>query len=147
MKLTTKGRYAVRAMLDLAMQENASLVLLKDIAERQEIPQRYLEQVMVALKTSGLVNSVRGACGGYALARQPADINLIDILRVSIGDICLVDCAKDPAVCSRSATCAARDIWVEVGAAIDGLLGAISLQDLVERQRNKSSNGSDMYFI
>lgn len=147
MKLSTKGRYAVRAMLDIAMQGNENPVMLRDISERQEISQRYLEQVMIALRTSGLVKSVRGSGGGYELSRQPADIKLADILQVSIGELCLVDCVKNPANCSQSLTCAARDVWAEVGQSINGVLESVSLQDLADRQREKLSDSPDTYSI
>ena len=146
-KLTKKAEYCVRAMLDMAMQGEGQLVLVKDIARRQEISERFLEHVMTTLKNAGLVTSSRGARGGFALARKPSEIKLLDILRVSIGDLCWSNCVHDPASCSRSATCVARDIWTEFGQVIENMAGALSLAQIVERQHAKLFNDGYMYQI
>lgn len=146
-KLTKKAEYCVRAMLDMAMQGEGQLVLVKDIARRQEISERFLEHVMTTLKNAGLVTSSRGARGGFALARKPSDIKLLDILRVSLGDLCWSNCVHDPASCSRAATCAARDIWTEFGQVIESMAGALSLAQIVERQQAKLFNDGYMYEI
>lgn len=147
MKLSTKGRYAVRAMLDLAMQDHQSLVLLKDIASRQELPERYLEHLMLSLKNAGLVRSNRGARGGYNLARDISEISVLEILRTTVGDICPVDCVTNSEDCPRASICAVRDVWIEINQAMCDLLGNLSLGELVERQRAKDSTGPGMYYI
>lgn len=147
MKLSTKGRYAVRAMLDLALNDDGNPVLLKDIARREEISERYLEHMMFSLRNAGLVRSIRGAHGGFVLARRPVEINLADILRVSIGDLCLCECVRNPDTCSRSPVCAVRDVWCEVSKAMEGVLGVVSLQDLADRQMAKRSAEPGMYYI
>ena len=91
MKLSTKGRYGMRAMLDLAQHYDDGLVLVKDVARRQEVSERYLEHLFLSLKTAGLVKSVRGARGGFALAKAPDKIKLMDIINVSEGPLALVD--------------------------------------------------------
>jgi len=147
MKLSTKGRYAMRAMLDLAQNYNDGLVLVKDVAKRQKISERYLEHLFLSLKTAGLVKSVRGAHGGFTLARSPYEIELIDIIRVCEGPLALVECVVDASVCPRSSQCATRDIWIELQAAMDGVLGSMNLQDLIERQQDKEQSSANIYNI
>ena len=147
MKLSTKGRYGMRAMLDLAQHYDDGLVLVKDIARRQGISERYLEHLFLSLKTAGLIKSVRGAHGGFTLARPPHKIKLMDILSVSEGQIALVDCVADASVCSRSSFCATRDLWTELQSVIGGVLSSKTLQDLVERQRVKEQPSANIYNI
>ena len=137
MKLSTKGRYGMRAMLDLAQHYHDGLVLVKDIAARQEISERYLEHLFLSLKTAGLVKSVRGAHGGFTLTSAPERIKLLDIIRVSEGPLVLVECVDDAGVCPRSSKCAARDVWLELQSAMDAVLASKTLQDLVALQQEK----------
>ena len=147
MKLSTKGRYGMRAMLDLAQHYDDGLVLVKDVARRQEVSERYLEHLFLSLKTAGLVKSVRGAHGGFTLSRSPNKIKLMDIISVSEGPLALVDCVVDASVCPRSSKCAARDLWHELQSAMGEVLGSLTLQDLVERQRVKERPSANMYNI
>ncbi len=147
MKLSTKGRYAMRAMLDLAQNYNNGLVLVKDIAKRQKISERYLEHLFLSLKTAGLVKSVRGAHGGFTLVKVPSKIKLIDIIRISEGPLALVECVVDAGICPRSSQCATRDVWIELQSAMDGVLSSITLQDLIERQQVKQQASTNMYNI
>ena len=147
MKLSTKGRYAVRAMLDLAQHYEDGLVLVKDVARRQGISERYLEHLFISLKTGGLVKSVRGARGGFTLAKAPNKIKLIDIVRVCEGPLALVGCIVDASICPRSSQCATRDVWSELQAAMTDVLGSKTLQDMVERQQLKEQPSSNMYNI
>ena len=147
MKLSTKGRYAVRAMLDLAQHYEDGLVLVKDIARRQGISERYLEHLFISLKKDGLVKSVRGAHGGFTLGRAPNEIKLIDIIRVCEGPLALVGCVVDAGVCPRSSQCVTRDIWSELQAAMSDVLGSKTLQDLIERQQSKEQLSADAYII
>ena len=137
MKLSTKGRYGMRAMLDLAQHYPDGLVLVKDVAARQGISERYLEHLFLSLKTAGLVKSVRGAHGGFALTSAPERIKLIDIIRVSEGPLVLVDCVEDAGACPRSSKCAARDIWLEMQSALHEVLDRKTLQNLLELQQAK----------
>ena len=109
----------------------------KDIAEREQISSAYLEQVIRPLLAAGLVRSSRGAKGGFQLAKAPERVRLSEVVQILDGSLMPVDCVKSPDTCSRSASCVARDVWSEVGAAIAGVLESITLQDLVERQRVK----------
>ncbi|MDD4986750.1 MAG: Rrf2 family transcriptional regulator [Dehalococcoidales bacterium] len=133
-KLSTKGRYAVRAMLDLAAQSGDGPTLIKDISARQQISCLYLEQLFTRLKTAGLVRSVRGPRGGFVLARPPREIRFIDIVRVMEGSMAPVECVDNAMLCSRADYCVTRRVWAEVKKAVDGVLSGITLEDLVERQ-------------
>ncbi len=144
MKLSTKGRYGMRAMLDLAQHYPDGLVLVKDVAARQGISERYLEHLFLSLKTAGLVKSVRGAHGGFALNNAPEKIKLIDIIRVSEGPLVLVECVEDAGVCPRSSKCAARDIWLELQAAMDAVLASKTLQELIALQQAKDERLIDL---
>jgi len=147
MKLSTKGRYGTRAMLDLALHYGQGLILLKDIARRQEISEGYLEHVIIPLKAAGLVTSARGAHGGFALAKPPSEIRLSDIIQVVEGSIALVDCVDDPSVCSLADLCVTRDVWSDMKKAMSGILESTTLQDLVQRQREKGQLEAVMYHI
>ena len=137
MKLSTRGRYGVRLMLDLALHYGEGPVLLKDIAGRQGISEKYLWQLINPLKTVGLIGSTRGAHGGYVLARPPEEISLKEIVRVLEGSLCLVDCVENPAVCDRSQTCTSRDIWSEASNQISQILESMTLDKMVVKQRTK----------
>ena len=147
MKLSTRGRYATRALLDLALHQSQSPIPLKDIARRQEISLRYLEHLITPLIAAGIVISTRGPRGGISLARPPEKIRLSEILQLLEGPIAPVECVNNPKICTRSELCATRDIWSELKEAIDGVLEATTLQDLVERQRKKERPETAMYYV
>jgi len=146
-KLSTKGRYGARAMLDLALHYGEGPVSVKDIAERQEVSERYLVHLMVSLKAAGLVKSMRGARGGFSLAEPPAQIKLSEIIQVLEGSIAPVECVDDPKACSRSERCVTRDIWAEMNRATSEVLESTTLEDLVQRQREKEKREPAMYYI
>lgn len=133
--------------MDVAMHHRETPVLLRDVAERQQISLYYLENIFVRLRTAGLVKSTRGARGGFALARSPSEIPLSEIVEVLEGPIAPVECVADPAVCERASFCAVRDLWVEMGAAMSKVLESVTLQDLVEQQRKKDQPAAPMYQI
>ncbi len=147
MKLSTKGRYGVRALLDLALHQGEGLVLLKDIARRQEVSLPYLEHLITPLIAAGLVKSTRGARGGVLLLKPPSEIKLSEVVQLLEGSIAPVDCVNDPKVCHRSASCVTRDIWSEMKRAMSQVLDSKTLQDLVERQRQKGQTETGMYYI
>ena len=138
MKLSMRMRYGLRAMMELAASSDGEPVQLKVIARRQAISVKYLEQLVSVLKSSGFVRSIRGAKGGYLLAKKPDEIRLNEIFVVLEGDVITTDCARDAKVCDRSCDCVARGIWTEVQRAIDGILGSITLQDMVDRLNSQS---------
>jgi len=147
MRLSTRGRYAARAMLDLALHHGEGPILLKDIARRQQISERYLEHLVTPLKTAGLVTSARGAHGGFALAKPPSEIRLCKIIQLVEGSIAPVECVDDPKVCPRADLCVTRDIWAEMKKAMSRILESTTLQDLIQRQREKEKAEAMMYHI
>ena len=147
MKLSTRGRYGTRALLDLALHQGQGRILLKDIAQRQQISLRYLEHLIAPLIAGGMVRSTRGAKGGVLLSRHPKDIRLSEVIQLLEGSVAPVACVNNPGVCNRSGSCATRDIWGEMKQAIDEVLESTTLQDLVERQKRKDQLGEIMYYI
>jgi Rrf2 family cysteine metabolism transcriptional repressor len=138
MRLSTRGRYGVRTLLDLALHQDEGLVLLRDIARREEFSLPYLEHLIAPLIAAGLVGSTRGARGGVSLLKRPAEIKLSEVVQLLEGSIAPVGCVNNPALCRRSAFCVTRDIWVEMKEAMGHVLDSMTLQDLVERQQRKS---------
>ena len=147
MKLSTKGRYGTRAMLDLGLYYNKGPVLLKEIAKRQEISAGYLEHLMLSLKASGLVRTIRGAHGGYILAKPPSEIRLKEIVESLEGSLAPVDCVDDSKLCQRANFCVTREIWTEIKKVMVSILASTTLQDLVKRQRGKRKLPDMMYNI
>lgn len=133
MKLSTRTRYAVRAIIELAQNDSKKPLQLKIIAQRQEISVKYLEQLMAVLRSAGFVRSIRGSKGGYVLAKAPNEIKLNDVMHRLEGTVATVECVENEDYCSRSADCAARYLWTQVEQAIDRVLEGITLQDLVEK--------------
>ena len=138
MRLSTRGRYGLRTLLDLALRQDEGPVPLKDIARRQEFSLPYLEHLIAPLIAAGLVGSTRGARGGVLLLKPPAEVKLAEAVQVLEGSIAPVDCVNNPALCHRSAFCVTRDVWVEMNEAMNRFLGSMTLQDLVDRQKRKS---------
>jgi len=137
MKLSTKGSYGTRAIIDIALYHGKGPVLLKDIAKRQNISEKYLGHIIASLKIAGLVKSIRGAHGGYVLAKPPVEIKLSHIIKALEGSISPIECVDDSALCPRIKVCATRDIWVKIKRTTDKMLESVSLQDLVEEQKKK----------
>ena len=147
MKLSTKIRYGTRAILELASRFGGGPIELKEIARSQEISIKYLEQVIIPLRTAGIVKSVRGSKGGYSLAKPPSEIRLFDVVETLEGPFCLVDCIKDRNLCKRSEFCVARDVWIEVSEALHKVLKAITLDQMVRRKIEKENGSSPAYEI
>ena len=147
MKLSTRGRYGTRMLLDLALHQSEELVLLKDIAQREQISLPYLEHLVTPLIAGGIIRSTRGARGGVSLAKPPEQIKLSEVIQLLEGSIVPVACVNDPGVCSRSESCVTRDIWGELQKAMDGVLESTTLQNLVERQKSKNGSEEVMYYI
>ena len=131
MKLSTKGRYSLRAMLDLAVHSGQGPIQIKDISARQQISARYLEQLFIPLRKAGLVRSLRGAGGGFTLAKPPSEMPLSEIIQVAEGSVAPVRCVDKPKLCPQSDVCITRHIWTEMGRAISKVLESTTLQDLV----------------
>ncbi|MFC1699684.1 RrF2 family transcriptional regulator [Candidatus Omnitrophota bacterium] len=137
LRISSKGRYASRLMLDLALQYGRGPIFLKNIAERQELSEKYLSQLVVPLKVAGLINSSRGAHGGYSLAQPPKKVTLAAIVLAVEGKLEVVECVGSRKVCDRVDACIVRDIWSEVSGKIITALESFTLQDMVERHRKK----------
>jgi Rrf2 family cysteine metabolism transcriptional repressor len=146
MKLSTRGRYGTRALLELALHQGEGPVSLKDIARRQQISVQYLEHLITPLIAGGIVRSTRGARGGVSLTRSPEQIKLSEVVQLLEGSTAPVECVSNPEACSRSGSCVTRDIWSELKRVMDGVLDSITLQDLVERQKQKEQS-EVMYYI
>lgn len=141
MKISTKGRYALRLMLDLALNSGGELVRIRTIAERQQISEKYLEQIISVLNHAGYVKSVRGAQGGYRLAKEPKDYTVGMILRLTEGSLAPVACLEDEEnQCERSEQCATLEVWKRLNTAISDVVDHITLQELSEWQIEKGSN-------
>jgi Rrf2 family protein len=140
MRLSTKGRYGARMMLELAIHYGKGPVLLKDISKSQEISEGYLVHILSPLKAAGLINSSRSAHGGYTLARTPADITLGEVVQTVEGRVALAECVTTPDVCERADNCVTRDIWDEVSEKVMEMLDSITLQDMVNRQARKKDS-------
>ncbi len=147
MKLSRRARYGSRALLDLALHQGEGPILLKDIAQREQIPLFYLAHLITPLVAAGIVRSIRGARGGVWLGRPPGEIRLSEVVLLLEGPIAPVECVDDPGICARSESCATRDIWGELKQAIDGVLESTTLQDLAERHRRKEQPKAVMYYI
>ena len=141
MKLSTKGRYGVAAMYDLALHYGQGPISLKSVAQRQLISEHYLEQLMGTLRKAGYVKSIRGAQGGYSLTKEPANISVGDIIKVMEGPIAPVDClltdAVDNEYCVRAGICVTRGVWAKVRDSINNVLDSITLADLCRDEKNK----------
>lgn len=139
MKISTKGRYALRLMLDLANNHQYGYTPVKEISLRQDISDKYLEQIISRLSKAGLVISARGAQGGYKLSKAPADCTIGEILRVLEGDLAPVACAAsdNPASCPRSDDCVTTEVWRRIGDAINNVVDNLTLADLLKWQEQK----------
>ena len=142
MKISTKGRYSTRAMLDLASQFGKGPVLIRDISKRQRISKGYLEQLFIPLRSAGLVRGIRGASGGFTLARSPAEIRLSDIIQATEGSTAPAVCVDEDNLCAQSSECVTRDVWSQIKRACDKVLESMTLQDLVEKQTAKIAKSS-----
>lgn len=141
MRLSTKGRYGLRAMIDLAAYSVNETVSLNSVAERQHISEGYLEQLMAKLKKADLVVSVRGASGGYRLARSPKEISVGDILRALEGNLKAVDCPGITAGgCEDSASCVTKYVWQRMNESITKTVDEIKLADLIDESRRVKEN-------
>lgn len=141
MKISTKGRYALRLMIDLAINCDGTPVSIKDISARQDISDKYLEQIISTLNKAGFVKSVRGPQGGYTLTRQPREYTVGMILRLTEGSLAPVFCLEhEPNTCDRQEFCATLRLWKMLDEAIKGVVDRVTLEDLVAWQRETVDN-------
>lgn len=148
MRFPTKARYGLRAMMDLAMHDAYRRpVLLRDIAARQGISERYLGQIFILLRHAGLVRGARGAGGGFMLAKPPEEISLLEVVEACIGDMNMVDCVGKRESCERADSCAARMVWTEINRVMRHALEEKNLSGLAEMQKGMGGDLATMYYI
>lgn len=132
MKLSTRGRYGIHAMFDLAQQyESGTPQPIKAVSERENIPDAYLEQLIAALRRAGLVISVRGSQGGYMLARPPREITVGEVLRVMEGELATVECLEEENVCAKAGACPTRLVWQKIQNGVNAVVDGITLEDML----------------
>jgi len=147
LKLSTKARYGLRAMVELACREGEGPIQLREIARAQAVSPKYLEQLTIPLRNAGLVHSERGPNGGYWLAKPARQITALDVVSAAEGPVALLDCIGQAASCDRSPRCAARKLWSRVSDAINGALTQVTLADLREEQMAANSVQAFCYQI
>jgi len=147
MKISTKGRYGLRSMLDLAINTNGDHVSLNSIAERQNISPNYLEQVFSTLRKSGLVNSVKGAQGGYTLADNPSRISVGSILRALEGNLSVTGENEDIEARNQIEYCLRTNVWDAINSSVNNVVDSITLEDLVVEHKKLAGNMSSMFYI
>ena len=141
-RLSTKGRYGTRLMLNLAHNYNNGndAIILKSVSDAEEISIRYLEQIIIPLKINKLVKSIRGAGGGYILAHHPSQILLSDILNSLEGTMSLVECVEDDDYCDRADVCATHEVWKEASSMLQDYFESLTLQDLADHEDKKKKS-------
>ena len=138
MKLSTRGRYSTRLMMELALHFGEGPILLKDISKVQDISLKYLGQLIIPLKIAGLIKSTRGSHGGYFLSRPPEKIKLSEVISAVEGPVAFTECVDNPDICYRSKTCAAREVWEKATEQFNKTLGDITIAEMMNRQKAKS---------
>lgn len=149
MKLSTKTRYGMRAMVDLSLHYGKGFVLLKEIAKRQEISMKYLDHIISALKASGLIESAKMRHSGYVLSRPPCKIKAYEIIRAVEGSLTPVDCVDNPNICQRANACAIINLWKKLKNSMISVLEGVTLEDLAKEQREvmEQQTKGKMYYI
>ncbi|MDD5073219.1 MAG: Rrf2 family transcriptional regulator [Candidatus Omnitrophica bacterium] len=149
MKISTRGRYGVRLMLELAQNFGRGPLTLREISRRQDISEKYLWQLVNPLKKAGIITSGRGAHGGYTLTKPPSKVTLKDIIVILEGPLYITSCAENPSLCKRSRCCPSLDIWEEIGVQIAQKLSSITLEDMLQKKDriNKGQAVAPIYYI
>ena len=131
MRLSTRGRYGTRLMVDLAQHYADGPIPLAEIAKRQNVSAKYLEQLIISLKGAGLIRSLRGRHGGYTLAKKPKEVSIGEIVETLEGRLAVVDCVRTPEVCDRAPECPTRQIWMGMTEIIEHQLFSLNLEDIL----------------
>ena len=148
MKLNSKIRYGLRTMIELAMNMKGKGVFQKEIAERQEISFKYLDQIIAALKASGLIENYEGRMSGYRLSRNPERISVYDVYKAFESEMVIIDCLKDEGICSREHRCATKEFWKGLNKLIVDYLESTDLEQLARKQKQlNKADTSNMYYI
>ena len=143
MKISTKGRYGLRILIDLAMHDPGKPRMLRDIAESQQISEKYISRLVIALRKAGMIRSVRGVNGGFHIAIKPEDITLLDVIEVMEGHLSIVDCVSAPKRCRMSENCAPREVWCKLNEEIRGLMRQTTLADILATYDRQHANDGD----
>jgi Rrf2 family protein len=146
MKLSTKGRYGVKAMVELAVNYGSEPISIKKISESQNISEYYLEQLFSTLRKADLIKSIRGAQGGYVLSREPKDITIAEVMYVLEGPVEIADCIEDDS-CNNTDCCATRLLWSKIKNSIDEVMESITLQDIVDDNTRMKYESEKIKFI
>ena len=148
MKISTKGRYGLRILMDLALHQSDKPRLIRDIAKSQQISEKYISRLVISLRKAGMIRSVRGVNGGFHIAKKPEDITLLDVIEVMEGPLSIVDCVSTPKRCKLSENCAPREVWCKLNDDIRGLMRGTTLADiLLAYDRQNALNGDTDYCI
>ena len=140
MKLSTKSRYGVRAMADIALYGETGASQLKDISKRQAISAKYLDHILSALRKAGLIRSTRSRTAGYTLTKPAHHISLKEIIQILEGSLAPVECVDNPECCKQVPVCFSRDAWGKLKVEMERVLDSITLQDLIDSQKTKTSS-------
>ena len=147
MKISTKGRYGLRILMDLALHETEKPRLIRDIAKSQQISEKYISRLVIALRKAGMIRSVRGANGGFHIAMKPEEITLLDVIEVMEGPLSIVDCVSTPKRCKLSENCAPREVWCKLNNDIRELMRKTTLADILISYEKHAANGNMDYCI
>lgn len=148
MKISTKGRYGLRILMDLALHQSEKPRLIRDIAKSQQISEKYISRLVIALRKAGMIRSVRGVNGGFHIAMKPEEITLLDVIEVMEGPLSIVDCVSMPKKCTHSENCTPREVWCKLNDDIRGLMRGTTLADiLASYEKQKALNGNADYCI
>lgn len=143
MKISTKGRYGLRILMDLAIHHSDKPRLIRDIAKSQQISEKYISRLVIALRKAGMIRSVRGVNGGFHLAMKPEDITLLDVIEVMEGPLSIVDCVSTPKRCNLSENCAPRKIWCKLNEDIRELMRGTTLADIIMAYNSQNPQDID----
>ena len=144
MKISTKGRYGLRILMDLALHQSEKPRLIRDIAKSQQISEKYISRLVIALRKGGMIRSVRGVNGGFHLAMKPEDITLLDVIEIMEGPLSIVDCVSAPKCCKLSENCAPREIWCKLNDDIRTLMAGTTLADILASYEKHNVDRGDM---
>ncbi len=132
MRLSTKVRYAVRAVVDLAINYHDKPVMIKDIAKRQKISERYLENIFTKLRSAGILESIRGKKGGFKLAKEPNQITVLSIFKAVVGKVMIIKCISDPEICEFADNCLTKILWEKLNTCVENFLESITISDVIQ---------------
>ncbi|MBP5586404.1 MAG: Rrf2 family transcriptional regulator [Lentisphaeria bacterium] len=144
MKISTKGRYGLRILMDLALHQSEKPRLIRDIAKSQQISEKYISRLVIALRKGGMIRSVRGVNGGFHLAMKPEDITLLAVIEVMEGPLSIVDCVSAPKRCKLSENCAPREVWCKLNEDIRALMAGTTLADILASYERHNADRGDM---